>query len=139
MSPSPYLADPDLTLYCGDALAVLRELPDRSVHMACTSPPFFGLRDYQTEGQIGLESSPDEWAARLVEVFREVRRVLRDDGTLWVECGDSYASGTGRSYHRDYMDGGATTSPDHDQPVPRFTPEGIGVKPKDLIGQPHLL
>ena len=60
--------------------------------MCCTSPPFYGLRDYGMDGQIGLEESPDEWVARLVEVFREVRRVLRDDGTLWVEIGDSYAS-----------------------------------------------
>src|SRR5215475_4908485 len=88
-----YLQDPDVTLHQGDALEVLRTLPDRSVHMCCTSPPFYGLRDYGTEGQIGLEESPDEWVARLVEVFREVRRVLRDDGTLWVEIGDSYGSG----------------------------------------------
>ena len=89
---TPYLSDPDITLYNGDALEVLRELPDKSVHMCATSPPFYGLRDYQVEGQIGLEESPDEWVARLVEVFREVRRVLRDDGTLWVEIGDSYAA-----------------------------------------------
>ena len=65
--------------------------------MCATSPPFYGLRDYGSEGQIGLESNPDEWVARLVEVFREVRRVLRDDGTLWVEIGDSYGAQAGHS------------------------------------------
>jgi DNA modification methylase len=137
---TPYLQDPDVTLHQGDSLEVLRSLPDASVHMACTSPPFFGLRDYQAEGQIGLESSPDEWAARLVDVFREVRRVLRDDGTLWVECGDSYAS-SGKATpqdlterHEEWMNGS----------VPRFelshrSPTPVGLKQKDLIGQPWLL
>ena len=91
-----YLQDPDVTLYAGDCLEVLRTLPDRSVHMCATSPPFYGLRDYGAEGQIGLEESPDEWVARLVEVFREVRRVLRDDATLWIEIGDSYVSSSAR-------------------------------------------
>lgn len=93
----PFLADPDVTIYCGDALDVLRELPDESVHMCCTSPPFYGLRDYGCDGQIGLEATPDQWVAALVQVFREVRRVLRADGTCWVEIGDSYAQGHGGS------------------------------------------
>lgn len=92
LSLAPYLADPDLDLYHGDALTVLRELTAESVHMCVTSPPFFSLRDYGVQGQIGLEDSPDAWAARLVEVFREVRRVLRRDGVMFLECGDSYAS-----------------------------------------------
>jgi DNA modification methylase len=105
----PYMDDGDLVLYCGDALDVVRELPSESVHMVVTSPPFFGLRDYQVEGQIGLEESPGAWAQRLVEVFRPLReRVLRRDGTLWCEVGDGYA---------------ATRS----------------LKPKDLIGAPWLL
>jgi DNA modification methylase len=74
----------------------LRELPDESVHCVVTSPPYWGLRDYGHEGQIGLEDSPDAFVAALVEVFREVRRVLRDDGTAWVNLGDSY-SGSGPS------------------------------------------
>lgn len=93
MTVVPFVADRDFTLYCGDALEVLRGLPDASVDSCATSPPFYGLRDYGVEGQIGLESSPDEWAARLVDVFREVRRVLRPEGTLWIEIGSSYASG----------------------------------------------
>jgi DNA modification methylase len=89
---SPYLTDPDITLYQGDALEVLRELPSGSVHMACTSPPFWGLRDYQAAGQIGLEKTVDEWIANLVSVFAEVRRVLRNDATLWIEIGDSFSN-----------------------------------------------
>lgn len=126
-----YLSDPDVTIYNGDALDVLRELPDKSVHMCCTSPPFYGLRDYQVEGQIGLEETPDEWVARLVEVFREVRRVLRDDGTLWVEVGDSYTSG-GRPWRQADK---KLKARGLDCRAP--TPDGL--KPKDLIGTPWLL
>lgn len=70
-------------------------MPSESVNCAVTSPPYFGLRDYGTEGQIGLEETPDQYVAKLVAVFAEVRRVLRDDGTLWLNLGDSYA-GSGR-------------------------------------------
>ncbi len=147
-----YLSDADVTLYCGDALEVLRELPDASVHMCATSPPFFGLRDYQVEGQIGLEDSPQEWVERLVEVFREVRRVLRDDGVLFIEIGDSYAGGKGqsgqgspeyqaarrnvslnKSHHQ--VAGPGLTRPTDDRAVLR----AAGLKPKDLIGAPWLL
>lgn len=76
----------------GDCLASLRAMPAQSVHCCITSPPYFGLRDYGHEGQIGLEDSPAAFAAKLVEVFREVRRVLRDDGTLWLNLGDSYST-----------------------------------------------
>jgi DNA modification methylase len=129
----PYLSDPDVTLYQGDALEVLRTLPDRSVHMCATSPPFYGLRDYGAEGQIGLEESPDEWVARLVEVFREVRRVLRDDGTLWVEIGDSY-SGGGPGGH----EGGTLVGTPPQGAGNEYRRDTWG-KPKDLLGQPWLL
>src|SRR5690349_3241862 len=76
----------------GDALTELRKLPAESVHCCVTSPPYFGLRDYGVVGQIGLEPSPDDYVAALVAVFREVRRVLRKDGTLWLNIGDSYAN-----------------------------------------------
>ena len=140
---TPWLSDPDVTLYHGDVLATLREMPDESVDCVVTSPPYWGLRDYgtatwqggdpehehdrvaarngrggsgspgkQTEGafpatlpaeacscgavridqQIGLERTPEEYVAKMVEVFREVRRVLRKDGTCWINLGDSYAS-----------------------------------------------
>jgi len=75
----------------GDCREMLATLPDNSVHTCVTSPPYFGLRDYGVDGQIGLEQTPDEFVAELVEVFREVRRVLREDGTLWLNLGDSYA------------------------------------------------
>ena len=81
----------------GDALERLRELPAESVHVCVTSPPYYGLRDYGVDGQIGMEETPEQYVDRLVTVFREVRRVLRADGTLWLNIGDSYAgSGKGR-------------------------------------------
>lgn len=76
----------------GDVREKLKEIPDGVVQTCVTSPPYFGLRDYGHEGQIGLEPTPEAFVAELVEVFREVRRVLRDDGTLWLNLGDSYAS-----------------------------------------------
>jgi DNA modification methylase len=79
----------------GDALTVLRTLPDASVNCCVTSPPYYGLRDYGMEGQIGLEETPDAYVAKMVAVLSEVRRVLRDDGTLWLNIGDSYA-GSGK-------------------------------------------
>jgi DNA modification methylase len=78
----------------GDCLEALAFLPSGSAHTCVTSPPYFGLRDYGHDGQIGLEQTPDEYVAKLVEVFREVRRVLRDDGTLWLNLGDSYSTGS---------------------------------------------
>jgi len=76
----------------GDVLERLGELPDESVHCCVTSPPYFGLRDYGAAGQIGLERSFPEYIAKLVAVFCEVRRVLRSDGTCWINMGDSYCS-----------------------------------------------
>lgn len=113
----------------GDSLAVLRTLPDESVNCCVTSPPYWGLRDYGVAGQIGLESTPDEFVARLVDVFREVRRVLKADGTCWVNLGDSYAANRGyqvsQSKHQshDYGDSNASRVP-------------VGLKPKDLVGIP---
>ena len=82
-------------LLCGDAVECLKTLPAGSVNMCVTSPPYYGLRDYGVEGQIGIEASPDEYISRLVAVFDEVYRVLADDGTLWLNIGDSYA-GSGK-------------------------------------------
>lgn len=81
-----------------DALKALRSLPEESVDCCVTSPPYYGLRDYGVDGQIGLEETPAEYISKLVEVFREVRCVLKDYGTLWLNMGDSYAgSGKGRN------------------------------------------
>lgn len=79
-------------VYVGDALASLRTMPDQYFHTCVTSPPYFGLRDYGVDGQMGLEETPTEYVVKMVELFREVRRVLRDDGTLWLNIGDSYGS-----------------------------------------------
>lgn len=81
-----------VTILVGDCRARLSEIPDGSVQTCVTSPPYFGLRDYGHEGQIGLEATPDEFVAAMVSVFREVRRVLRGDGTLWLNLGDSYST-----------------------------------------------
>ncbi len=83
----------DATLHTGCCLDVLKTLPDESVQTCVTSPPYFGLRDYNCDGQIGLEPTPDEYVAKMVSVFAEVRRVLRDDGTVWLNLGDSYCGG----------------------------------------------
>ena len=115
----------------GDCLARLRELPAASVHTCVTSPPYWGLRDYGVEGQIGLEPTLGEYVSRAVLVFREVRRVLRDDGTLWLNLGDSYAG-----YH------GKRRVPDTE--VPSNKPaywenmrySTAGLKAKDLVGIP---
>jgi DNA modification methylase len=81
-----------VTIHNGDCIEVLRTLPDESVQCCVTSPPYWGLRDYGHNAQIGLEATPEAYVGRMVEVFREVRRVLRDDGTLWLNLGDSYAN-----------------------------------------------
>lgn len=94
----PYYADNAVTLYHGDALAVLATLPAGSVDCCVTSPPYFGLRDYCEPGQYGLESSPAEYVETMRAVFAEVRRVLAVDGTCWLNLGDSYVNNeTGRN------------------------------------------
>lgn len=90
----------DLTYLQGSALEVLRGLPSQSVHSIVTSPPYYGLRDYGVEGQLGLEASPDVYIERLVGILREARRVLRDDGTCWLNLGDSYARDAKKGQHK---------------------------------------
>lgn len=127
----------------GDCRDVLRTMPDESVHCVVTSPPYFGLRDYGVDGQIGLEATPDDFVAEMVAVFRDVRRVLRDDGTLWLNLGDSYA-GSGRGICDTKTDNlGQTGSRDfHDAMVDAgaigraWTKPPLGLKCKDLIGIP---
>jgi DNA modification methylase len=119
----------------GDCRDVLKTLPDESVHCVVTSPPYFGLRDYGVEGQIGLEPTPDEFVAALVGVFREVRRVLRKDGTCWLNLGDSYAGAT----VGDKRPGSGRADGIVDDRAQRNR-NGLGrvngSKPKDLIGIP---
>lgn len=90
---TPYYDQDGIVIYRGDALSVLRDLPSDSVHCCVTSPPYWGLRDYHCDGQVGLEETPEAYVAKQLEVFREVKRVLRDDGVLWLNLGDSYISG----------------------------------------------
>ena len=82
-------------IYQGDVLEQIKKIETGSVRCCVTSPPYWGLRDYGIDGQIGLEETTDAFVARLIEVFREVHRVLSDDGTLWVNLGDSYAGSWG--------------------------------------------
>lgn len=117
------------TLYLGDCIESMRTMPDASVYTCVTSPPYFGLRDYGHDGQIGLEQTPDEYVAKLVEVFREVRRVLRDDGTLWLNLGDSYTSGGRKTRAPDAKHDGARA-------METRAPTPDDLKPKDLIGIP---
>jgi DNA modification methylase len=120
-----------LTVLRGDALAKLHELPDESVQCCVTSPPYWGLRDYGVSGQIGLEETPEAYAVKLVEVFREVRRVLRKDGTLWLNLGDSYASKKAFESFR-----GSATATLNREYQGRIAYRGNGIKAKDLIGIP---
>ena len=118
----------------GDALERLRELPDGSVHCCVTSPPYWGLRSYEGDpGMIGLEPTFDEHLSRLVEVFREVRRVLRDDGTCWVNYGDAYARGEGRGGSGGLC--GTKQGTNAGSQTVRPGPLG-GLKPKDLMMMP---
>ena len=127
--------DTDFTVYQGDCIDILQTLPDESVHCCVTSPPYWGLRDYDSDGQIGLEQTPDEYVARMVDVFREVRRVLRDDGTLWLNLGDSYASqdGHGGQGANSQREGRANIG---EQNRGSYSTVVADLKPKDLVGIP---
>ena len=154
-----------VTIRHGDCREVLKTLPDESVHCCVTSPPYFGLRDYGVAGQIGLELTPDDFVSELVEVFREVRRVLRDDGTLWLNLGDSYA-GSGRGWNpteaTSGLQGGQASQRAsmvvRSRPIGSQLPAGfheqarlagnigrawvpppVGLKQKDLIGVPWMV
>ena len=127
------------TIVIGDCLDVMRQMPDGCAHTCVTSPPYWGLRDYGIDGQLGLEKTPEEYVEHMVEIMQEVRRVLRDDGTLWLNLGDSYANNSngsrpsassclgsgpgGASKYRDECDYASKTIP-------------AGLKPKNLVGIP---
>ncbi|HJV75367.1 MAG TPA: site-specific DNA-methyltransferase [Noviherbaspirillum sp.] len=123
-----------ITILVGDVREKLCTLPDSSVHCVVTSPPYWGLRDYGVAGQIGLEPSPAEFIATMVGVFEEVRRVLRTDGTCWINMGDSYAtSATSAHQSRTHLSGRNDLNPAYRPGVP------AGLKPKDLCMMPHRL
>ena len=126
--PGFQLSPTESTVYQGDAGEILKQLPEKFFHCVITSPPYWGLRDYGAAGQIGAEEDPDEYVQRLAVVFDQARRVLRDDGTLWLNLGDCYTSG-----NRNYR------APDKKNPIRAMsyrakTPQGL--KPKDLVGIP---
>jgi site-specific DNA-methyltransferase (cytosine-N4-specific) len=131
--PASYYTDDGVTLYHGDAYAVATHLADESVNCIVTSPPYYGLRDYGADGQYGLEDSPAEYVDNMRTLFSELRRVLADDGTLWLNIGDSYYSGRGNP---------GPNSADKKQaarrgwvrPVDR--PGQDWAKPKNLLGIP---
>lgn len=127
-------------ILCGDAYEVLKILPSESVDMCVTSPPYYGLRDYGEEGQIGVERSPGEYIERLVEVFNEVYRVLKKDGTLWLNIGDSYA-GSGKGPMSIQVTGNGKNKNLYDMKsrIYEVPKKWEGIKPKDLIGIPWML
>ena len=133
----PYYADESVTLWHGDALTILSSLPDASVNCCVTSPPYFGLRDYGVDGQLGLEASPAEYVENLRALFAQVRRVLADDGTFWLNLGDSYAgSGKGR-----WGDGGASKATGKQatnvgSTMGTLTKDTSGLPAKNLLGIP---
>lgn len=125
----PALSSSSYEVYGGDCRSVLQTFADESVHCCITSPPYWGLRDYGTDKQIGLEDEPKKFVEELVGVFREVRRVLRNDGVLWLNLGDSYAGNNSRASNNGRAGFG----------TPRegvFARTGEGLKPKDLVGIP---
>jgi DNA modification methylase len=120
------------TIHCGDSLDVMKGMADESVDCCITSPPYWGLRDYGCNGQLGLEKSPEEYVANMVQLFREVRRVLKADGVLWLNLGDSYAgSGVHQEHHAN-----AGISQSAKRGCTNGVPVPPGLKPKDLVGIP---
>src|SRR5690625_2104352 len=129
---APYYQDEHLTLHHGDALAVLRRMDAGSVDCIVTSPPYYGLRDYGVDGQLGAEASPSEYVENMRALFAEARRVLADDGTLWLNLGDSYSG-----YHGNKRvgDGPAPSDKPGYRENMRISLPG-GVPPKNLLGIP---
>jgi len=120
-------------IYNGNCLDVLKTFPDNSIDCCITSPPYWGLRDYGVDGQLGLEKTPEEYVAHMVEVFREVKRVLKPEGTLWLNLGDSYSGGGRGSGYSDKQDSNKGTIG-----MPRSI-IADGLKPKDLVGIPWMV
>ncbi len=128
------------TIICADALDGLKVLEDESVDMCVTSPPYYGLRDYGTEKQIGMEESPQEYVKNLTEIFMEVYRVLKPTGTLWLNIGDSYAgSGKGPMSLAIAGNGKNKTLYEKNKRVQEVPKRWSGIKPKDMIGIPWML
>lgn len=125
VTPEVYYADDQITLHHGDSLEVMRTLADGSVDCIVTSPPYYGLRDYGNDGQYGLEPTPDEYVETMRALFAEGRRVLADDGTFWLNIGDSYSTGGGTGGGGSYKQ----------QPHGRSRPK-VEIPAKNLMGIP---
>ena len=125
-----FYSDDQVTLFDGDALEVARHMDDGVADCIVTSPPYFGLRDYGTDGQYGLEASPAEYVETMRALFAELRRVLADDGTLWLNIGDSYSAG-GHGGNR-----GGNLESDHLDKTPGKPVRVPGFAPKNLLGIP---
>lgn len=133
MTIQPYFADEQLTVYAGDCRDALKAMPDRSVQCVVTSPPYFGLRKYGDDArEIGQEPTPAEYVAAIVEVFREVKRVLRDDGTCWINIGDSFGRGTRPLWHGDSRRG----AKDREAWADGRYGNGVELPEKQLLGIP---
>ncbi len=124
-----------------DCLAGLKKLPDNCIDCCVTSPPYWGLRDYNVDGQLGLEKTPEEYVAKMVDIFSEVKRVLKKEGTLWLNLGDSYAhpntGGNGATGGRDKSTLASRMPPKGTTPIKKHMP--INLKPKDLVGIPWMV
>ena len=119
----------------GNVLDRMKDLPDRSIQCVVTSPPYWGLRDYGSDGQLGLEETPEEFVENLVKVFREVKRVLKDDGTVWLNLGDSY--NTSPPGNKFWGDGVGSNKHYQDKKIHQKEKKNFGnLKPKDLVGIP---
>lgn len=132
----PYYTDQSCEIWEGDCREVLKSLPDESVHCCVTSPPYWGLRNYGHQEQLGQEKTPEQYVENMRQVFAEVRRVLREDGTLWLNLGDTYAGG-GRGgnpadseFRKQATNAGSLVKP---SPIP------VGLKAKDLVGIPWMV
>lgn len=126
-------SEPSYTIHIGDCLETLRSMPEQSVHCCVTSPPYFWQRDYGVDGQLGHEATPDDFVSALVSVFSQVKRVLRDDGVLWLNLGDSYYNGNGQPKGSD------PRSPSRNWMRKKVRPldvAGLGYPKKSLLGMP---
>lgn len=125
-----------IQILTGDALEKLREMPDSSVQCCVTSPPYWGLRDYGVDGQIGLERTPAEYLDKMVAVFREVRRVLKKDGTCWVNLGETYCSIGHKKSNSGYGSTGLAGGIAQEHSPTKRENTFPGLKHKDLCGMP---
>lgn len=120
------------TILLGDVREKIKDIPDKFIQTIVTSPPYYGLRDYDVDGQIGLEKSPRDYINEIVKLFRECKRVLKDDGTLWLNIGDSYWSSKNRNGY-DWQD---NTGKSKNHMLRPGGENDLGLKPKDLMGMP---